>query len=114
MVDLFAGFPVRDYPRALAWYQRLLGADPSFYPNDHEAVWEVGPHCFVYIELLPARAGGSLSMVMAEDFEATIAAISGRGLEPTRVESYEEGMRKAVFTDPDGNEVSFGGESPAA
>lgn len=109
MVDLFAGFPVSDFARSLDWYRRLLGAEPSFYPNEREAVWEVGAHCYLYIEVLPDRAGGSLSMVMAEDVAATTSGISSRGIEPSRVEEYDEGMRKVVYTDPDGNEVSFGG-----
>jgi hypothetical protein len=40
-LDLFAGIPVRDYTAAAAWYERLLGAPPSFLPNDTEAVWEL-------------------------------------------------------------------------
>lgn len=54
-VDLFAGIPVSDLPQALAWYERLLGSEPSFFPNDVEAVWELGDHCYVYVEL---RANG--------------------------------------------------------
>jgi catechol 2,3-dioxygenase-like lactoylglutathione lyase family enzyme len=111
MVDLFAGFPVTDYDRSLQWYRQLLGSEPSFHPNDREAVWEVGEHCFVYFEVLPERAGGSLSMLMADDIDATVAEIGGRGLAPLRIEHYEEGMRKVVYQDPDGNELSFGGTS---
>lgn len=113
MVDLFAGFPVTDYDRSLQWYRRLLGTEPSFYPNDREAVWRVGAHCYVYFEVLPERAGGSLSMLMVEDIDATVAEIAARGVEPLRIEEYEEGMRKVVFQDPDGNELSFGGSSAA-
>ena len=111
MTSLFAGFPVSDYRRSLDWYRRVLGGDPSFYPNEREAVWQVGDDCYVYIEVLPARAGGSLSMVMVDDLDARTAAISGRGLSPLRVERYDHGVRKVVFADPDGNELSFGGTS---
>ena len=111
MVDLFAGFPVTDYDRSLQWFRKLLGSEPSFYPSDREAVWEVGEHCYVYFEVLPERAGGSLSMLMADDVDATVAAIAERGLEALRVEQYEGGMRKVVYKDPDGNELSFGGPS---
>jgi len=113
MVDLFAGFPVTDYDRSLLWYRQLLGSEPSFHPNDREAVWEVGEHCFVYFEVLPERAGGSLSMLMADDIDATVAKIGERGLVPLRIEQYEAGMRKVVYADPDGNELSFGGTSRA-
>lgn len=112
MVDIFAGFPVTDYDRALEWYRLLLGRDPSFHPNDREAVWEVGEHCFVYFEVLPDRAGGSLSMVMVDNIDATVAEIADRGIDPLRTEPYEGGMRKVVYQDPDGNELSFGGVSP--
>ena len=57
MVDLFAGIPVSDYESAVAWYGRLLGVDPSFLPNGTEAVWEVGEHRYVFIEVRPAHAG---------------------------------------------------------
>ena len=38
--DLFSGIPVRDDGPAAAWCERLLGAPPSFLPNDTEAVWD--------------------------------------------------------------------------
>ena len=40
-LDLFAGIPVADFAAALAWYERLLGFPPTFFPNDREAVWEL-------------------------------------------------------------------------
>jgi hypothetical protein len=41
----------------VAWYERLLGAPPSFLPNDTEAVWELADHWYVFIEVRPAHAG---------------------------------------------------------
>ncbi|WP_169583360.1 MULTISPECIES: VOC family protein [Microbacterium] len=111
MVELFAGFAVSDYGPALAWYRQLLGSEPSFFPNEREAVWEVGAHCYVYFEVLPDRAGRGLSMVMVEDLDELIDAITARGIDALRTEQYEEGMRKVVYADPDGNEISFGGTS---
>jgi hypothetical protein len=43
-VNLFAGIRVNDYAAALAWYERLLGSPPSFFPHDTEAVWELAEH----------------------------------------------------------------------
>jgi hypothetical protein len=37
-LDLFADIPVRDYDVAVAWYERLLGAAPSFLADDIEPV----------------------------------------------------------------------------
>ena len=105
-VDLFAGIPVRDYATAVAWYEQLLGAPPSFLPNDTEAVWELAEHRYLYIEVRP---GQTMQTVFVSDFDSRIAAIAGRGLEPAKSETYENGVRKAIFRDPDGNEIGIGG-----
>jgi predicted enzyme related to lactoylglutathione lyase len=108
-VELFAGVPVRDYAAAAAWYERLLGAPPSFLPNDTEAVWEIAEHRFVYIDVRPEDAGHALHTVFVSDLDARLARIAERGLEPAARETYENGVRKAIFHDPDGNEIGFGG-----
>ncbi|MGP4112783.1 VOC family protein [Streptomyces sp. 4N509B] len=108
-VDLFAGIPVADYRSALAWYERLFGSPPAFVPNDSEAVWELAEHRYVYVEHSPERAGHAMHTVFVDDFDARLAAIAGRGLEPAMRETYENGVRKAIFHDPDGNEIGFGG-----
>jgi len=95
-LDLFAGTPVRDYERAVAWYERLLGSAPSFLPNDTEAVWELAEHRFVYIEVLPERAGHAMHTVFVEDFDVRLAQIAERGLNPHEQETYENGVRKAI------------------
>lgn len=108
-VDLFAGIAVRDYAVAVAWYERLLGGPPSFLPNDTEAVWELGEHRYLYIDVRPERAGFGMHTVFLADFDERLAEIAGRGLEPAETETYGNGVRKAIFRDPDGNEIGFGG-----
>ena len=108
-IDLFAGIPVRDYTAAAAWYERLLGAPPSFLPNDTEAVWEIADHRYVYIVVQPEHAGHAMHTLFAGDFDARISEIAGRGLEPAERETYANGVRKTTFRDPDGNEIGFGG-----
>ncbi|MEV6377105.1 VOC family protein [Micromonospora sp. WP24] len=109
-VDLFAGIPVTDYSTALSWYETLLGAPPAFIPNDTEAVWELAEHRYVYIELLPEHAGHARHTVFVGDLDARVAATAERGLEPARRETYDNGVRKITYVDPDGNEIGFGGE----
>ncbi|MFD0782461.1 VOC family protein [Micromonospora azadirachtae] len=108
-VDLFAGIPVSDYGAALTWYERLLGTPPAFLPNDTEAVWELAEHRFVYIERLPEHAGHARHTVFVDDLDTRVAAAAERGLEPARQETYENGVRKITYVDPDGNEIGFGG-----
>lgn len=108
-LDLFAGLPVSDYERALVYYQRLLGSEPAFFPNATEAVWELAEHRYLYIEQLPERAGHALHTVFVDDLDERVEGISGRGIEPSSQETYENGVRKVIYRDPDGNEIGFGG-----
>jgi predicted enzyme related to lactoylglutathione lyase len=106
-LDLFAGIPVTDYAAALSWYQRLFG-QPSFVPNDTEAVWEVAEHRYVYIVQEPQRAGNALVLSFVDDLEDRVAEIAGRGIEPAKRETYASGATKVIYRDADGNEISFG------
>ena len=47
--------------------------------------------------------------VFVDDFDALIAQIADRGLEPTKRETYSNGVRKAIYRDADGNEIGIGG-----
>ncbi|MDF2739372.1 MAG: hypothetical protein K0S88_738 [Actinomycetia bacterium] len=108
-IDLFAGIPVNDYATALTWYERLLGSPPAFFPNDTEAVWELAEHRFLFIERRPEHAGHAMHTVFVDDFDALVAQIAGRGLEPAKQETYANGVRKTTYRDPDGNEIGLGG-----
>ena len=77
-VDLFAGIPVSDYPRASAWYERLLGSGPSFLPNDTEAVWELAEHRYLYIDVRPEHAGHAMHTLFVDDLDVRVRAIADR------------------------------------
>ncbi|MGC5010881.1 VOC family protein [Streptosporangium sp. DT93] len=108
-LDLYAGIPVTEYAAALKWYERLLGSPPTFVAGDTEAVWELAEHRSVFVEQRPERAGHAMHTVFVDDFDALVARIAERGLEPAERETYSNGVRKAVYRDPDGNEIGFGG-----
>ena len=112
-LDLFAGIPVSDYRRAVAWYEGLLGSEPAFLPNATEAVWELAEHRYLYVEELPERAGRALHTLFVDDLDERVESISARGLEPASRETYDNGVRKVIYRDPDGNEIGFGGAAPA-
>jgi hypothetical protein len=105
--------PSHDYAAALTWYERLLGSPPAFFPNDIEAVWELAEHRYLFIEQRPEHAGHAMQTFFVDDFDALIAQITDRGVEPTERETYSNGVRKTTYCDPDGNEVGFGGRPSA-
>ncbi len=77
--------------------------------NATEAVWELAEHRYLYIEVLPERAGHALHTVFVDDLDERIERISARGIEPASRETYGNGVRKVIYRDPDGNEIGFGG-----
>src|SRR5215468_5913109 len=108
-LDLFAGIPVANYATALKWYERLLGSQPTFFPHDTEAVWELAEHRYVYIVQQPEHAGHARHTLFVDDLDALVAQIADRELEPAKRENYSNGVRKIAYRDADGNEIDFGG-----
>jgi catechol 2,3-dioxygenase-like lactoylglutathione lyase family enzyme len=107
-LHLFAGLRVRELQAARAWYERLFG-EPSFFPNATEAVWALGEDRSVYVVEHADGAGKSVVTIFLDDLDAHVAAVAARGLEPDERLTYSNGVRKAVYRDPDGNELGFGG-----
>ena len=108
-VGIFAGVPVNDFKVGVDWYKRLLGAEPSFYPNDIEAVWRLADDRYIYVIEDANRAGGAVGMIWVDDPESEAARIEERGLKPVDIEIHDQ-VWKYVFHDPDGNETGIGGE----
>lgn len=115
-MDLFAGVAVSDLPRAVEWFDRFFGGVESFEPNDSERVWTLAERCHLYVELQPEHAGHAMVTMFVDDIGGFVAAAASRGIEAHTQEVYENGVRKAIYRDPDGNEIGVGGASgdPAA
>jgi len=63
----------------------------------------------VYVVEHAAGAGNCVVTIFLDDLDAHVAAIAARGLERDERETYSNGVRKALYCDPDGNELGFGG-----
>ncbi len=107
-LHLFAGLRVRDFRAALPWYEQLLG-EPTFFPHATEAVWTLAEDRSVYVVEHADGAGNSVVTIFLDDLDTRIAEIAARGLEPDELETYPGGVRKAIYRDPDSNELGFGG-----
>lgn len=108
ITHLFAGVAVDDFGTAVEWYGKLFGAEPSSFPHETEAVWEVGDGRLVYVVRRPERAGHAVVTLIVDDLDEVMAGIAERGLEPVAQEQYANGARKTAYADPEGNEVGFG------
>jgi catechol 2,3-dioxygenase-like lactoylglutathione lyase family enzyme len=107
-LELFAGNRVSDYETARAWYERLLGAEPAFFPHATEAVWQLAEHRWLFIVEDAERAGGAIHTIFVDELDALVAEIASRGIEPDEQETYPGKARKAIYRDADGNEIGFG------
>jgi predicted enzyme related to lactoylglutathione lyase len=113
-LDLFAGIRVGDYEAAMSWYERLLGRAPTFLAHATEAVWELAAHRYLFIVQDRESPGGATITIFVDDLDALAAEIASRGMEPDDRETYSNGVRKAIYRDPDGNEIGFGGAPAGA
>lgn len=109
-IDLFAEFPVKNYEESLAWFNKLLGCSPAFYPTDTEAVWKLAEHRYFFIKVLPEHSGHAFNLVFISNFDEFVGEVSDRGIEPTNKETLPNGVRKWTYKDPSGNEIGFGGQ----
>jgi catechol 2,3-dioxygenase-like lactoylglutathione lyase family enzyme len=107
-LHLFAGLRVRDFQAARPWYELLLG-EPAFFPHDAEAVWTLAADGSVYVVEHADGAGNGVVTIFVDDLDASTAASAARGLKPDERETLANGARKALYRDPDGNEVVFAG-----
>jgi predicted enzyme related to lactoylglutathione lyase len=106
---LYAGIAVADYATAVKWYEQLFGSPPTFLAHDTEAVWELAEDRSIFVEQRPERAGHARHLMFVDDLDTLVAQIAERGLAPVDREVYPNGVRKATYRDPEGNEFEFGG-----
>ena len=82
--------------------------------NDTERVWTVSEHRYVYVEQQPEQAGGTpWSPCTSMTSMRPPAAAAQRGIHWETRETYGNGVPKAIYRDPDGNEIGVGG-APAS
>ena len=110
---LLAGIPVSDLAAAIDWYGRLFGDRKPFIPNDTEAVWDLAEDRSVYVALDPTRAGRAMVSLYVDDLDSRLELAASGDVHPATSETYENGVRRVVFRDADGNEFVLG-TMPAA
>jgi hypothetical protein len=72
-------------------------------------VWELAESRSIAIEHNPEHAGHAVQTIFVDDFDTRVAEIAARGVEPSKRETYPNGVRKATYRDLDGNEIGIGG-----
>jgi predicted enzyme related to lactoylglutathione lyase len=109
MEHAFAGIPVADYPRAIAWYATLFGRPPDvLVREDAEAMWRVTGTAWVYVVRDAARAGNALVTILLSDMDGYLAGMAARGAPASEAETEPGLFRRAAFVDAEGNVLTFG------
>ena len=111
----FSAYPVTDLARARAFYEGVLGLQPTLMANPQWVEYEIGPHT-LGIGCAPGwnpnPDGGSVGLEV-EDFDAAIAHLREAGVK-FRVEPFPTPVcHMAVVSDPDGNSLLIHRRHPA-
>lgn len=104
---VFTGVAVANFDGAVTWYRSLLGRNPDIVVKDDEVMWKITETAWIYVVRDDHRAGRALVTLSVPDLERSIVEIATRGLHSGPVEVVGDAGRKASFTDPEGNMVSF-------
>jgi predicted enzyme related to lactoylglutathione lyase len=104
---LFAGVAISDLGTASQWYQLLFGRAHDITVNDDEVMWQIASSGWLYLVADPLKAGHASVALALEDLEAALSEIAERGLRSGPIEIVPGSGRKASFSDPDGNLITF-------
>src|SRR5687768_7037572 len=112
ITEFFAGVAVADFEAMLAWYERLMGKSPDFFPQEGEAVWQVTEHAWIDVvatrhEGAGGRAGKALLTILVDDLDYQVAQLAARGLPVGRIDVIAESVRSVVVSDPERNRITF-------
>jgi predicted enzyme related to lactoylglutathione lyase len=109
---VFAAVQVADLDAARAWYERFVGRPPDLIPNDDEAAWQFTDSGWICIVRDAGRPGTAAVTLLLDDLDDQLARLGERGIAVGEIETYSNGVRKVVVTDPEGNTVAFGEVPP--
>lgn len=107
VTEVFAGVRGRDRGAAIDFYQRLLGAAPTMFPNDDEAVWQLTDTGWLYVLRDADRAGGALVTLLVDDLDDRLADLAERGIETDPGHEVPGVVRSACVVDPDQNRIQL-------
>jgi catechol 2,3-dioxygenase-like lactoylglutathione lyase family enzyme len=109
---VFAGIHVADLDAARAWYERFAGRPPDLIPNDDEVAWRFTDSGWIYVVRDAERAGTAAVTLLVDDLGERLAGLAERDIESGELETYANGVRHVVITDPEGNTIAFGEVPP--
>ena len=104
---LFVGMPVRDFPKARAWYELFFARPADVVAHDTEVLWRVTDGAWLYIVRDPDHAGHGIAAVAVADIEEATTQLAGRGIATGPIQREGDSARKTITQDPDGNTLSI-------
>jgi predicted enzyme related to lactoylglutathione lyase len=104
---LFAAIAVSGLASSAGWYARLFGRDPDVLVNDDEVMWRVAGSGWLYVVVDLERAGRSVATVAVPDLDTAVRDLAARDILTGPIEVVGAAGRKAIATDPDGNEIAL-------
>ncbi|MEU2387573.1 VOC family protein [Streptomyces sp. NPDC012461] len=113
-MHLYCVMCVRDRSRALEWFGVFFGR-PADEIIGEEYLWQVGENAWVVVDDRDAhtgRVGGATVTLGVHDLDDILARLAAHGIGHDPVETYGNGVRHVVVTDPDGNSLSLAEAPP--
>ena len=104
-------YNVRDKDAALKWYQEVLGLKqiPKMVNSENLYWLQLPSGAMVHIIENPdaPSAPSHHAAFQVDDIEAARAALMGKGVETTEIQTRNDGQRAFYLQDPDGNRIEI-------
>ena len=106
LTRMLAQMTVTDLEPAVAWYTRLLGAEPDDRPMDGLVEWHLDPAFGVQVWADAERAGNSTMVIVESELDGLAQRLAGDGIRHDGIQDATT-TRVLMVTDPDGNRIVF-------
>lgn len=107
--DLYSVIGVTDLATSLRWFEVFFGRPADEQIGD-EHLWQLAENAWVVLDARPVRAarvGGAMMTLGVTDLDEILARLAAADIAHGPVETYSNGVRHVVVTDPDDNELSL-------
>lgn len=98
--------PVKDFPAAVAWYQKWIGRKPDREPAEGVAEWLLAENAWIQISLDPGPAGQTSVVIGVNCIDVQRATCAAANVSVSEISDY--GFIKTFeAVDPAGNKIVF-------
>lgn len=106
ILSVVAGITVKNFPQALAWYERVFGPPGDAQPMQGDAEWRLCEGGGLQLYHQEYQASPSFVVIVVSNLTHQLSHLEKQGIVAGPVQKIPAG-KIAIVTDPEGNQITF-------